>query len=282
MLSDRSKIYANDDLGASDNYQRLQGGNGTYRRRTQFRDDRNYSLDTYANTTYQLRPANISRVPNSPPAAVVAAAGVRPKTRRLHFSNAVFVTAKSSNLPRRGGVRRLPATPAEPSLLNIDNLAPSHSVDQNFSTRTRHMLGVDLVNFPRLESSPTRMKLLMQSVGKLRGHVGAADTSVQPLSHAVPQRQAVVGSRSLDDSMTFEEAIIAGRGTRQLPVIGPQQLLQVGSGRGGRVGSGRRELPRPGTSVDLTMNPGLHGTNGMTIHPATSAYLDSDDEEEWC
>ena len=128
--------------------------------------------------------------------------------------------AKSSNVPRRGGVRRLPATPAEPSLLNIDNLAPSHSVDQNFSTRTRHMLGVDLVNFPRLESSPTRMKLLMQSVGKLRGHVGAADTSVQPLSHAVPQRQAVVGSRSLDDSMTFEEAIIAGRGTRQLPVIG--------------------------------------------------------------
>ena len=64
--------------------------------------------------------------------------------------------------------------------------------------------------------------------------------------------------------------------------IGPQQLLQVGSGRGGRVGSGRRELPRPGTSVDLTMDPGLHGTNGMTIHPATSAYLDSDDEEEWC
>ena len=101
MLSDRSKIYANDDLDASDNYQRLQGGNGTYRRRTQFRDDRNYSLDTYANTTYQLRPANISRVPNSPPAAVVAAAGVRPKTRRLHFSNAVFVTAQSSNLPRR-------------------------------------------------------------------------------------------------------------------------------------------------------------------------------------
>ena len=85
--------------------------------------------------------------------------------------------AKSSNVPRRGGVRRLPATPAEPSLLNIDNLAPSHLVDQNFSTRT--MLGVDLVNFPRLESSPTRMKLLMQSVGKLRGHVGAADTSVQ-------------------------------------------------------------------------------------------------------
>ena len=144
------------------------------------------------------------------------------------------------------------------------------------------MLGVDMVNFPRLETSPTRMKLLMQSVGKLRGgRVGADTAAIQPPlpPHAGPQRPHPMASRSLDDSMTFEEAIIAGRGTRQLPVIGPQQLLQ-GSGRG----RGRRELPRPGTSVDLSMNTGcLQSTNGMTIHPATSAYMESeDDEEEWC
>ena len=121
--------------------------------------------------------------------------------------------------------------------------------EQNFSTRTCHMLGVDLVNFPRLETSPTRMKLLMQSVGKLRGRVGADNSScnVQPLSHpSLPHRQATA-SRSLDEAMTFEEAIIAGRGTRQLPVIGPQQLLQGQSGRG----RGRRELPRPRTSQGL-------------------------------
>ena len=210
-------------------------------------------MDPYANnsTHHQIIPANISRIPNSS-SGTGREGGARPITRRQHFSNAVFVTAKN-NLPRRGGgVRRLPATPAEPSLLNIDNLAPSATEDQNFSTRTRHMLGVDLVNFPRLETSPTRMKLLMQSVGKLRGgRVGADAPTVQPSlpPHTVPQRPHPMASRSLDESMTFEEAIIAGRGTRQLPVIGPQQLLQ-GSGRG----RGRRELPRPGTSVDLSMN----------------------------
>merc|ERR1719510_2598795 len=208
--SDRTKIYAHDNLDAPANYQcQGQRGGGYYSRRTQGQGRRTFTLDPYANTaaaSQQFIPANITtRLPNP---------DVRPKTRRQHFSNAVFVTAKS-NIPRRvGGVRRLPATPAEPSLLNIENLAPcTEAGDQNFSTRARHMLGVDLVNFPRLETSPTRMKLLMQSVGKLRGRVGidasAAPTTVQPRSQR--HTAAAMASRSLDDSMTFEEAIIAGR-----------------------------------------------------------------------
>ena len=275
LFSDRTKIYAHDNLDDSAAIYRSQRGGGSYySRRSQ---GRTFTLDPYANqtTSQQFIPANITtRLPNP---------DVRPKTRRQHFSNAVFVTAKSNNPRRVGGVRRFPATPAEPSLLNIENLNnPSVGGDQNISTRARHMLGVDLVNFPRLETSPTRMKLLMQSVGKLRGRVGI-DTSAPPVQ---PRSQRQTGSRSLDDSMTFEEAIIAGRGTRQLPVIGPQQLLQGSHGRG-RGGGGRRELPRPGTSVDLSMNTGClqQATNGIPIPPATSvsAYMESeDDEEEWC
>ena len=54
-------------------------------------------------------------------------------------------------------------------------------------------------------------------------------------------------SRSLDDPVAFEEAVLAGRGTRQLPTVGPQQLATAaGLGRGSRV---RRELPRYGMNV---------------------------------
>lgn len=91
-------------------------------------------------------------------------------------------------------------------------------------------------------------------------------------------RQAIEKwSRSFDDQMTFEEAIIAGRGTRQLPAIGPQQLLQgasSGRGRGSHV-LRHRELPRPGPSVDLTMN---YGNNFHT----KAFYMDSDEDEDWC
>ena len=100
----------------------------------------------------------------------------------------------------------------------------------------------------------------------------AASTATKRI---LPPRQMMgKWSRSLDDPMTFEEAIIAGRGTRQLPAIGPQQLLQQNSGRSRGLLNSRRELPRPGPSVD---------NNGMTFHPsASAAYLDSDEDEDWC
>ena len=47
--------------------------------------------------------------------------------------------------------------------------------------------------------------------------------------------------RSLEESGSIEEAIVAGRGTRQLPQVGPLQLS--GRGHGNPL---RRELPRPG------------------------------------
>jgi len=75
-------------------------------------------------------------------------------------------------------------------------------------------------------------------------------------------------------------------GTRQLPVVGPQQLMQC-SGRGhggiglalGNLGEQRlhrRELPRPGTMLGFAMNSNQSRLNGMQV------YVDSDDEEDWC
>lgn len=161
---------------------------------------------------------------------------------------------------RSGGRRTLPATPTQPSTLNLDQLNGTPSA----SAGTSNFLGVDLFNFPRLETSPTRMKLLLQNLGRKNNHVSSASgqLSEPPM---VPRRnipgRVCRWSRSLDDPITFEEAVIAGRGSRQLPVVGPQQLL--GRGRGG--GQAKRELPRPGVS---------------SHHHA--AFVDSDEEEDWC
>ena len=160
---------------------------------------------------------------------------------------------------RRSGGRRLPATPTQPTTLNLDQLNGTPSA----SAGTSNFLGVDLFNFPRLETSPTRMKLLLQNLGRKNNHVSSAggQLSEPPM---VPRRnipgRVCRWSRSLDDPITFEEAVIAGRGSRQLPVVGPQQLL--GRGRG----QGKRELPRPG---------------GVPSHHHAT-FVDSDEEEDWC
>lgn len=160
---------------------------------------------------------------------------------------------------RRRGGRRLPATPTQPSTLNIDSLSYA-----------KVTLGADLFNFPRLETSPTRMKNFLQGIRK--GARLASDgilSQQQPPQRSLPMGQAVGRwSRSLDDPITFEEAVIAGRGTRQLPVVGPQQILS-GRGRGGP----KRELPRPGTTIGFTVNP---------PYLPQSAYGDSEEDEDWC
>ena len=63
---------------------------------------------------------------------------------------------------RRGGGRRLPATPSQPSTLNIDQLAQ----ETNQNDTTNNTLGADLFNFPRLETSPSHpMKNLLLGSG---------------------------------------------------------------------------------------------------------------------
>ena len=167
-----------------------------------------------------------------------------------------FPTSASSSAilkpNRRGrGIRKLPATPTQPSTLNL-----ACHLSGTDNGQSNNFLGVDLFTFPRLETSPTRMKLLLQSLGNkkqappLQQQVqieclnGKFESTIleffrllqQPPS--VPARRCLPGrsgiarwSRSLDDHpVTFEEAVIAGRGSRQLPVVGPQQLL-ASSGR---------------------------------------------------
>ena len=168
---------------------------------------------------------------------------------RFHTSASSSAILKPN---RRGrGIRKLPATPTQPSTLNL-----ACHLSGTDNGQSNNFLGVDLFTFPRLETSPTRMKLLLQSLGNkkqappLQQQVqieclnGKFESTIleffrllqQPPS--VPARRCLPGrsgiarwSRSLDDHpVTFEEAVIAGRGSRQLPVVGPQQLL-ASSGR---------------------------------------------------
>jgi hypothetical protein len=187
------------------------------------------------------------------------------------WSNSLTVTQPT----RRGGGRRLPATPNKPSTLNIDNLAANTTVIENKGAT----LGGNLFNFPKLEPSPTKMKNFLQGIRK-----GARlpEVFIPAAPVAGPHRNTVGRwSRSLDDPVTFEEAVIAGRGTRQLPTVGPQQLMQS-NGRGRGAVAPRRELPRPGTTIGFsatTNNASYPGDNGITLRPT---YSESEDEEDWC
>ena len=250
LLSDRTKIYAHDDFDA----QYRRPAHGLFPRRAQWLPTSSYRQSKVPLDPF-IEEATPSEVPQRQPPATGSS-----QPRRLHFSNAIFINDQASSVPRGGGVRRLPPTPAQPSLLNIDNLT------QDPSLKARDLLGSDLFNFPRLETSPT--KILLKNIGRFRGRPGEESHQTRP--------GRPTWSRSLDDPLTFEEAVIAGRGTRQLPVIGPQQLLQ-GRGRGPNIPHVRRELPRPGTSVDLTMT---NGSQRMNMYP--QAIYDSDEDEDWC
>ena len=91
-------------------------------------------------------------------------------------------------------------------------------------------------------------------------------------------------SRSLDDPITFEEAVIAGRGSRQLPTVGPQQLASAGMittkgrGRPRPVSGPRRELPRPGTTIGFTTVSGM----GYPLKHQGSGGISESDDEDWC
>lgn len=195
--------------------------------------------------------------------------------RRHHFSNAIFVAPSR----RQGAARRLPETPKQPSMLDIDGLAADKA---SLTNRGRDLLGADLFSFPRLETSPTRMKVLFQNVrGRWAADITPSTTDQErPNKRTLPpEREAALAPKW--SRMTFEEAIIAGRGSRQLPVIGPQQLLQCSAGRWGQRSFPRRELPRPGTKVDLAMmTNGSYGSNVRS--EAVYMAAESDEEEDWC
>ena len=113
-------------------------------------------------------------------------------------------------------------------------------------------------------------------------------------------------SRSLDDPVAFEEAVMAGRGSRQLPTVGPQQLASaMMRGRGmpptsqpnqpyHQTGSGgRRELPRPGTTIGFATGshhgyPLQHQQQGSSVAvgvaatAAAGAISESEDDDDWC
>merc|ERR1711860_168879 len=93
---------------------------------------------------------------------------------------------------RRGrGLRKLPATPTQPSTLNLGHLSGTDGQSNNF-------LGVDLFTFPRLETSPTRMKLLLQSLGSKKPQ----PQQQQPPS--VPARRSLPGRSIARNDRLFE------------------------------------------------------------------------------
>ncbi len=177
---------------------------------------------------------------------------------------------------RRGGGRKLPATPTKPSTLNIDALSTSMGMEGAAGGLMSTLTNTMSINFPKLEPSPTRAKAILQGIRKAGGARLPEVTST--IRRTLPIRQAVGTrwSRSLDDPVTFEEAVIAGRGTRQLPMVGPQQLMQQGVGRG-RGSILRRELPRPGTTIVISTSHSV--TNNGLVR---QRYSESEDDEDWC
>lgn len=188
---------------------------------------------------------------------------------------------------RRPGGRRLPATPTQPSTLNIDSLANISAINSSPQIPIGgggNRMGSDIgdqapprtapanssnalttpMNFPKLNISPSRGQT---------SRVGVRLPDLPVTNHrGLPNRQGG-WSRSLDDPVAFEEAVIAGRGSRQLPRVGPQQLA---SARGRGIRTGRRELPRPGTTIGFAPV----SNRGYPLKRATS--LSESDEEDWC
>ena len=126
-----------------------------------------------------------------------------------------------------GGGRRLPATPNQPSTLNIDSLTnvavPQPSKDANENQNPNRLS----INFPKLSLSPSRSSLLtnlknrtlggvMGSAGQVGSGARLPDLPEQGTTSANARRQLPRRggrwSRSLDDPTTFEEVVRAGRG----------------------------------------------------------------------
>ncbi len=193
---------------------------------------------------------------------------------------------------RRGAGRRLPPTPSQPSTLNIDSLN-SISLSAAAATAGHHPqqqqhLGADqkqqqaggAINFPKLNASPSK-----SSLGAAGGRIGARLPEVP--DSASSGRRAVAGlsrmlhqgrwSRSLEEpGVSFEEAVLAGRGSRQLPMT--PGSARGGGGFGGHVApSGpRRELPRPGTTIGF-------GTHAYPLSSGSQhRVVDESDDEDWC
>lgn len=197
---------------------------------------------------------------------------------------------------RRGAGRRLPPTPSQPSTLNIDSLA---NISMSSKPVSNSMLGPSAssehgltapINFPKLNTSPSRGSLAGVSARK-----GARLPEVPTLTskqRSIPLRQGR-WSRSLEDPVSFEEAVIAGRGSRQLPTIGPQQLASaLGRGRAAAGGQpqqhgGRRELPRPGTTIGFSSQqlhgyPLQHQQQQQQQQQGSHAVVSESEDEDWC
>ena len=193
----------------------------------------------------------------------------------------------------RGQRRRLPATPNQPSTLNIDSLTNvasnssgdvrANNIAESAGNLARNFLSI---NFPKLNPSPSRNavnnKPIKRTVAGAR--LPEVPKEAKAIRRSLPNRGGP-WSRSLDDQATFEEVVRAGRGTRQLPAVGPQQLASANARGRGTV---RRELPRPGTSIGFSpstlylgnsLDRSFHHTIGT--YSSNQQFSDSD-EEDWC
>ena len=133
--------------------------------------------------------------------------------------------------PGGGGGRRLPATPNQPSTLNIDSLTNVAAIPcnpgQQPSKDENHNPNRLSINFPKLNLSPSRSSLLTnlknRTLGGVVGSTGLGTGGARLPD--LPEQAATVNnqrrqlprrggrwSRSLDDPATFEEVVRAGRG----------------------------------------------------------------------
>jgi hypothetical protein len=167
-----------------------------------------------ANGRSPWRPAHYQPIPDLlPPAArPIISFSPSPHRRSATDPNLSGAALRPAAPPRR----RLPPTPQQPSNLNIDQLQPV------LLSRSSSELPI---NFPRLNPSPSRKSspLLIGAAGVPPGGGSPFGPLPPGMIPSVLPRPPVPIRRTLPAPQPgwagLEEAVAAGRGSRQLPVV---------------------------------------------------------------
>ncbi|XP_035706296.1 voltage-dependent calcium channel type A subunit alpha-1 isoform X5 [Folsomia candida] len=174
---------------------------------------------------------------------------------------------------RRAGGRRLPNTPPHPSALRLPPQVRNLYQQASGSA--------EAINFPRLNSSPTRMMRTF-TPEPIRGLRGRRELPREPWRQQ-PSLPEPPRMRRDDphDPLSFEQAVACslGRGNRMLPQSPPRLQRQVPNG----FHSQRQQPPLP---LPLPLPPPQLG-GYLDMGPGRSADLPrlqqlSDDENDWC
>ena len=223
-----------------------------------WRDTARYYGHTNGGQWSESSPPTVARSPWRPAHFQPAADLLPPSAARPVISFSPSPHRRSATDPNLCGAlrpaapprRRLPPTPQQPSNLNIDQLQPV------LLSRSSSELPI---NFPRLSLSPSRKSspLLVGTTVPHHNGNGAFGPLPPGMIPSVLPRPPVQTRRTLPAPVPgwaeLEEAVAAGRGSRQLPVV--------------------VQPPRPGVGLSPSRR---------TMNHIRREEEEEEEEEDWC